>query len=740
MKTKTFEYERNSGGTLAEYYEAGKWWLEYTERGERAVSFEYSIDDPEKSSNELYLGHSEEEVQASGRDILGEKLMARGEVSYDDVIGVIGEVKKNAYCFIGGPASHSNYTVDRWGAVYRQLSGRDIGGEEGPIYEPWRDIPEIKDISARQVMLGEEYPILLNVYSTGSKIYELIYFVEPGDSLREPMLWIRKKTYDVSSPERAEYSYKAVEFIYELNIEAKDKADERTVIEALCDTVAYWVKYSRAGISLSLPEKRLERVTRGAIAAAKVTCTADKPHYGHRYYGKEIHDNFPPNYIWLIEAYCILGRAKEAKRIFEHMINYALTDEGRIAYRQGRAQIHGASACEYGCLLFLADRYFDKLEIGNLTDEQSDKLVGMGNIILDHCVPCPELEGRVLVKMCAEADTNCRVYVYLNNNLWAIRGLRALSSLSSRLNKQNGDKYKVMADILWQNVSQLLKEKAVYDERFGYLPPFRFDYSPTPSTLSYCRDTFHPMTDEEYREYMKRSVSRSIPKANVQDNTENYYANYRYYPEMLSAMLLPRELSDGAERLRENLGGEILGMTRFRSWIDNWPILHHARFLIESGRIDKYLLLLYAHTELHGHRERLCYYEQVKLDQSYNMPDCLPSLLTTPTMVGWAFAYERLSDGVLALLSAIPKSWFNEGFSISRVGYSGGEIDIKYEDGAVSLSFSSPTKIQCELIWREKEALTECDILSGKEYIKEIIGNRMILKTGLSKVLISLNR
>ena len=232
----------------------------------------------------------------------------------------------------------------------------------------------------------------------------------------------------------------------------------------------------------------------------------------------------------------------------------------------------------------------------------------------------------------------------------------------------------------------------------------------------------------------------NLPQEGVQDNTENCYANYRYYPEMLSAMLLPKELEDGAERLRENLGGEMLGMTRFRSWIDNWPVLHHARFLIETGRIEKYLLLLYAHTELHGHRERLCYYEQVRLDKRYNMPDCLPSLLTTPTMVGWSFAYERMADGVLTLLSAVPKAWFESEFGISGVGYSGGTVDISYADGSVSLRFSAPTAKECELVWRAKDMISASDITAGEEFIKEIRGNRLILKSGLTEITISLKK
>ena len=745
---KTFEFTRTTGGVLAEYFDGDLWWLEYTEDGMTRRLPMYSLSDDNGEEGAPYLGHTLKEVQDSGTDLLGRELLAKGEPQYSDLIGVLPKIRENAYCFIGGPASHSNMTVDTRGAVYRQLSGRDIGGEAAPDYEPWGDIPKIKGIMPKQVMLAEEMPVLINLYEVGDERIEIVYFIEPGDSGRDPVLWVRQKRYMGRELRGLSYKYNAIELFYELPdtpfvsdafdedqviVEHQKFASDKTVIEALADTVAFWVKFAEDGTAISLPEKRLERVTRGAMAAAAVTCVSDRPHYGHKYYGKEIHDNFPPNYIWLIETACIMGREGFAKRVFEHLVNYATTDEGKIVYRQGRAMNSGASATEYGCLLFLADRYFDKLGIGSFTKKQLSKLMGMGNIILAHSVPCPEFDGRILVKMCAEADTNTRIHVYLNNNLWAVRGLRALASILSKVEVDKSDKYSDMADIIWQNVLELLSEKSVKDERFGTLPPFRFDYTPTPHTLSYCKDTFAPMSPLDYEEYLKASVSRGDQKEEGQDATENCYANYRYYPEALSAMLLPKELSDGAEALRDNLGGEILGMTRFRSWVDNWPVLHHARFLIETGRIDKYLLLLYAHTELHGNRERLCYYEQIKLFGKVSAHDCLPSLLTTPCMVGWMFAYEPMCGG-LSLLSALPKSWYSKEFSAVGVGYSGGKVDIVSDGETLTVSFSSPSPEGCELVWRAKETVSMSDILLGSDAVREIRGNRLILKGGLSSL------
>ena len=743
MTLTTFSYQRANGGVLSEHYDGDLWWLTYTEGDFKKELPMYSAQKACETEARAYLGHTLEEVCASGTDILGQALLSRGEVRYDDVVGVLPRVCEGAYCFLGGTASHANLTVDTKGAVYPQLSGKD--STPVPVYDPWCHLRELKGIMPRQIMLAEEYPILINVFETEKETVELTYFVEPGDSDRDPILWVREKRYDCAAPAKPVYTYRVAAFSRETPYGAvaggyiKEDVDRNIVMEAFADTVAYWVKFSEQGAKLSLPEERLARAARGNVAAAAVTCTADRPHYGHRFYGKELHDNFPPNYIWLIETGCLMGRERWVKRIFEQMINYALTDEGRFVYRQGEALGMGASATEYGCLLFLANRYFDKLCIKDYEEHQIRKLIGMGNMILSHCVPCTEFNGRILVKMCAEADTNSRVHAYLNNNLWSVRGLRALDGILHRLEIKNNGSYKEMADTLWTNVLHLLKERSVCDSRFGLLPPFRFDYTPMPHTLSYCRETFAPMSDQEYAEYVDASRSRGAEKLRGQDVTENCYANYRYYPESLSAMLLPKAFADGAATLREKLGGELMGMTRFRSWVDNWPVLHYARFLIETGRIDKYLLLLYAHTELHGNRERLCYYEQIKLFGAVSAPDCLPSLLTTPCMVGWMFAYEPM-DGGLCLLSAIPKNWYYREFSACGIGYSGGKIDILSNGKILTVRFTAPSPRDCVLIWRAHEQLLPEHILSGKEYIEGIEGNRIRLKSGITMMEIAVKQ
>ena len=385
-------------------------------------------------------------------------------------------------------------------------------------------------------------------------------------------------------------------------------------------------------------------------------------------------------------------------------------------------------------LLHLTNKYRAILGIDLSSLRNKGKIIGMGEEILEHMCPCDEIDGLKLIKMCAEADTNERVHIYLNNNLWAIRGLEAVSELLGA----EGEKFSSAAKELRANVEMVTERYSVCGTRFGDLPPFRVGYTATPSTLSRCKDTFFPLSEDKKDEYFSTSWNRS-DVLKEEDFIENNYANYRYYLEMLSSMLLPEKYADAIVNMRENLGGELLCMTRFMDWIDDWPVLNYARFLIESGRIEKYLLLLYSHAAHHGEPERMTYYEQVSIDGTVRANDCIPSLLTVPTMLAWCFAYENVNKDKLSLLSAIPKKWYKYGFSAKGIGYSEGKVDIKYADSKLSVCFEKIPTLPVEIVVRSKTEISANDIICGRENIERTDGNVILLKPGVKEFEITIN-
>jgi len=724
-----FEHTRARGGCLTEVYADGAWSMNYRDRYVQREMSVYSLAAlDEKQEYDLWGGMTPEQLLASGPDLLGRYLLKQGEPSYEGVRRLLPPLTEKTYAFLGGNASWWGLIVNtETGVVYPQHDSYRY--TPAPVFDPRSVDPVLGAIPPRQWLLNGKMPLMFSVHASETAVLEFMYFVEPGDPDADPALWIRIKRYRLEDPTQFAVEYRMAG----LSREIPDKPlPEGLFLDAMSATVAFWLRFEKKGTRFNLPEKQLERVVDGTQMALAVTFAGDHTHYGHCYYGHEYHDHFPPNFCWSLELLCLTNRTAWAKRIFTHMMTVSVTDEGRITYRLGDQELYGASAAEYGMLLFLFNRYRYRLGVGEWEEEIWEKIIGMGRLILDHCIPCPAEENRVLVMMCAEADTNTRVNAYVNNNLWSIVGLNALTRLLNECGRpEETVEFAQMAALLENNVRYLMEKESIFDPRFGKLPPFRFGYTAAPATLSVCRDTFTPMTEEEYAAYTVFSAPRG--ESGAQDLLENNYANYRYYPEMLSSMLLEPEQAEAIRTLRENLGGEILGMTRFKTWVDNWPVLHYARNLLENGHVDKYLMLLYAHTCHHGLPELMCYYEQVKITGEMKAVDCVPALLTTPTMVAWMFAYETMNSDTLTLLPGIPKAWFDTGFSVERLGWSGGTVSLTVRGNTVSVEFSAPTEREVELVWRRKDNLSLTDVESGGEAVIGAAGNRLTLKAGITR-------
>ena len=125
MSAKIFEYIRTNGDVLSEHFSNGSFTFKVTKGSVEKELLAYSLNIELAKKNELYLGHTLEEVIDSPIDILGNEFTKNGCPSYDSLRGVLPEITEDAYCFLSGAASHGGVTVDRFGVVTPQESGRD---------------------------------------------------------------------------------------------------------------------------------------------------------------------------------------------------------------------------------------------------------------------------------------------------------------------------------------------------------------------------------------------------------------------------------------------------------------------------------------------------------------------------------------------------------------------------------------------------------------------------------------
>ncbi len=730
---QVFETVRSGGHILREYWDGKDFQMKYSSGDSDTALSMYEPASLGKEEKRIpYGGLTVDAIFASGKDLLTERLLAGGEPSYQKVEALLPKVEEGAYAFLGGAASWSGIELDAAsGVLYSQVCG-NVNTPTEALFDPSSEDCVLGRCRPVIVLLDGRFPIAIAVHTDGKDALEFLYFVEAGDPDRDPVVWIRTKRYALADPSAFVLRHQIVS---RSRVIFQHEIAEDTFYTALADTAAYWLHFAAAGTAITIPEKRLERVVSGTQIACGVTFSGDHPHYGHRYYGKEFHDHFPPNFLWSIEMCCVQNRIPWARRIVQHLFAYSLTDEGRFVYRQGNDELFGASACEYAQLLRLLRCYADVLGIGA---DYLEQLRGMGRYLLSYLRPCPELGGKKLIYMCAEADSNTRVHAYINNNLWCVHGFGALADLLDRLGCEaaEGDAFRQYADELYEAVLAVLEKDGLYDERFGYLPPFRFGYTAAPATLSGCRDTFFPMNEEEYAGYARWIDMREQGESG-QEYTENCYANYRYYPEMLGAMLLPREFAQGTAALRRNLGGEVLCMTRFMNHLDDWPVLHYARFLLETGDTDRFLTLLYAHACHHGRPDLLCYYEQVGITGKVMAEDCVPSLLTVPIMAAWMFAYENITDRGLSLLAGVPAAWYESGFSAENVGLSFGTVSIEASASRVSVRFSSAPDRPFRLVLRHRRGILPANFQKGGEAVLGYEDGALVIAAGMREITIA---
>lgn len=630
-----------------------------------------------------FCGCEKEGIMNSGRDILAEKVLEKGEPCRETLEGVFPAIG-NGYYTIGSMVSWSDLTVNSDGTCFIHPVGDSK--ESFCLFDPKMIDKALGSVIPLFSLLDDSIPVLIGRYMKQGAEMELWQVCEYQDSDRNPTLWTRAA---ITTDGKTNVQYLRSSYAKH-NIRLS--VDEKAFFEVLTSTVLCWSKEFEEICQFELPDKRLNTELRAIMGNVYHTISGDHPHYGHMFYGYETHDWFPPTSLWYLEAVFTLGNKRRARRFIEHLLACAFNTAGQLVYRQGEEEICGTSASEYAMLFWLFERIEPAFADEKWFSDYIHVLESAGDILLSQR---DSVSG--LIKMCAEADTNSRVHIYVQNNLWAIRGLQALARLLKRY-EVNGQRFATAADDLYSSICKAIEHETV-DTRFGKLPPFRLGYPATPNTLSGCKDTFLPMTEEAYREYMNISWVRLDPQnKDEQDYTENTYANYRYYLEMLSSALLTGEQEKAIVAMRRSIGGEACGMTRLWDRIDDWPVVNYARYLLRSGEKDRYLLLFYAHLLHHGNSTNGVYYEQVSFDGRYVANDCIPSALTIPLMLCWMFVYEAVEKPALQLLRCVPDSWFTQDFTVKGLLTRWGTVSFVKQGHALKISMPEvPEDISIEV-------------------------------------------
>lgn len=331
----------------------------------------------------------------------------------------------------------------------------------------------------------------------------------------------------------------------------------------------------------------LDRSVKTGLALIDATFQASHPKYGVKNYAQTRHDGFPPTIIAAADALSAWGLCDRAEQLLTYWLDTFVCPDGDIRY-------YGTSLSEYGQLLHTGvrlaeragyDRWPTSIDRG-LTRLASWAMRAVGQA------------GDDLVSGSPEADERRNPARYFHNNAWLATGLARYAKGCRRFGAQT---------------------------RWPLDPIDAAAAGLRTRTLDAIADTWP--TDANDR-WLAPQVEPSDRPDKLTGTRLASYTNYRYWPELLSSGVLPRELAERVVDARLHFGGQFMGMTRFMDHLDDWPLFDHMTGLWHLGRTDDFLLCLYGHVAYHQAEGHLTAYEQITLPPGRETaPYCLPCQL-----------------------------------------------------------------------------------------------------------------
>ena len=275
--------------------------------------------------------------------------------------------------------------------------------------------------------------------------------------------------------------------------------------------------------------------------------------------------------------------------MFRYWLLNFVREDGTINY-------YGASISEYGQLLHTAALLEERGGIEDWWREACPPLNRLAEHLLSLRAQAEKDGG--LIPGSPEADESDQVAKYFHNNACAAKGLRRWADLCERRGATPSTSIhatRSRAAALAKDTLDAIQTVWPQDPGDMWLPP---QVEPT--------ERPHAIT-------ATRLAS---------------YTNYRYWPELLSSGLLPPDMANRLVEARLHFGGQFCGMTRFRDWLDDWPLAEYLHGLWSLGRRNDFLLSLYGHIAYHQAEGHLTAYEQVTFPPGEAVaPYCLPCQL-----------------------------------------------------------------------------------------------------------------
>lgn len=220
------------------------------------------------------------------------------------------------------------------------------------------------------------------------------------------------------------------------------------------------------------------------------------------------------------------------------------------------------------------------------------------------------------------------------------------------------------------------------------------------------------------------------------------YSNFRFYPEMLLADVMPRDLETVLLQWHNHRGGRIGGASRWGNWLDDMPVTGWGYGALTNNQTNNFLALLYGHAANYQSRGTFHSTEQLSFQgegwyrhflhwpnpkpnatwtphsglQYYGSENdvsfCIVSQVIIARMTRWQLVFEDFyrpehqdtMQGAIWLARAAPKRWFNtgSGFNVTNAPTRFGRLSYQLvlSDSHVAYHVSPPASTPRDVQWK----------------------------------------
>jgi hypothetical protein len=601
-------------------------------------------------------------ILSAQEDVLGQEALAKGEEpSYESVAGLLPPLL--TYTFLGTTTSRQKVIVwpdGRLGfGVGRARRLKEV------LFDPGAQLGKSNSAAAatKQGLIGRYLPVIDYAFSDAGMQsgWEEIAFATGREEL---------ETYVCLRSAEGKRTY--------WRLPGREPLENGSPFYGgLLSLQQEWEEFFPKGMQLEVPEARVSDSSKAAIVRALISEVGLHPKYGAGVYWGNEHDTFPPTTILLNLCMLDWGFTEEVKARLGYYLSHFVKQDGTFDY-------YGPAISEYGQVLALAARYVRVTGDTGWMRENLSALQRIAESLLAQMDASrkrypPDSPNYGLLFGSAEADTHEDTRFYFSSDVWCWRGLEEMGQLLSDEGQRGRDA------ALGELGKRLLGKSATF--RGDVLAALR---------RALRKDTTPP--------FLPPIAGMEEPFGRMTENQFASYTNYRYWPEMLSPGMLPPEMRDaiityrtshggevaGTTRLAGSgfsvsaplsHGGEVAGTTRFEDDLDDWPYASYAWGLLEADQMKHYLLGFYGHLAYHQTPGTFTAYESVAIKgdskRDYSSDYCVPAELVGPQLLRWMIAWEPWDKQELWLARAVPKKWFESGFSAKRIPTSWGAVNFE---------------------------------------------------------------